>query len=109
MSRLVINHADVLKALYKLKPAQRVALLKTADKALVHCIIECVYNILKGKVPLSPSQKSKLSRRKQILRGLIKRGINWRNKRNILVQKGGSLLPLILGPLLTGVLKSLFT
>lgn len=109
MSRLVINHVDVLKALHKLKPTQRVALLKTADKALVQCITECAYNILIGKVPLNSSQKSKLTRRKKVLRNLIKHSTGWKTKRNILVQKGGSILPLILGPLLSGVLKNLFT
>lgn len=108
MSQLVINHVDVLKALHKLKPSQRVALLKTADKALIHCITECVYNILAGKVPLSAPQKAKLARRKQLLRNLVKRSTGWKTKKNILIQKGGSLLPLILGPLLSGVLKSLF-
>lgn len=108
MSRSVITNADFLKALHNLKPSHRVVLLRNADCSNVQCICECVYNILNGKVPLNKNQRDRLGRYKTTLRKLIKRGENWKKKKKILVQSGGAFLPLLLAPLLSGVLSSLF-
>nr|CAD7258268.1 unnamed protein product [Timema shepardi] len=87
--------------------AQRVALLKTGDKKLIDAVCECAYNTLKGRVPLKNAQKTKLRAHKQVLRKLIKRGECWKKMRRLLVQKG-AFLPLLLAPLINGVLGSLF-
>nr|CAD7395811.1 unnamed protein product [Timema cristinae] len=60
-----------------------------------------------GRVPLKDAQKTKLLAHKQVMRKLINRGAFWK-KRRILVQKGGAFLPLLLAPLISGVLGSLF-
>nr|CAD7421119.1 unnamed protein product [Timema poppensis] len=39
---------------------------------------------------------------------LVKRGECWKKKRQLLVQKEGAFLPLLLTPLISGVLGSLF-
>lgn len=108
MSRRVLNNAEILKFLHKAKPQYRRAILKQADKALIHCICECTHNTLRGKLPLTNQQKSKLGRHKKLLRRIVKRGEPLSVKKKIIVQKGGALLPLLLAPLITGVIGSFF-
>nr|CAD7433604.1 unnamed protein product [Timema monikensis] len=60
MSPKVLEPAPRLRAMYRMNPQQRVALLKTADKKLVDSVCECAYNTLKGRVPLKNAQKTKL-------------------------------------------------
>lgn len=90
MSRSVINCAEVLKFLQKAKPHYRLAVLKQADKELVECICECTYNILKGKVPLTSTQKEHISKHKRLLRRLVTRSEPFTVKRKIICQKGGA-------------------
>jgi hypothetical protein len=95
---------DLLRVLHKAKPSLRKAILREADRALVHQICEICDNTLAGHVPLSPSQKQKLKKHKQILRNLAHRTPSWKSKKNLL-QKGGAFLPLLL-TILSSVLPS---
>lgn len=108
MPHAVLKNSELLRALSRLGAKERAALLKVIGDKEIHCICECVFNTLKGKVPLSTNQKRRLSRHKNTLRKLVKSGESLSKKRKLLMQKGGSLLPLILGPLVSGVLGSLF-
>lgn len=107
MPHAVIKNSELLRALAKLGPKERAALLKAVGDKEIHCICECIYNTLKGKVPLSIHQKRRLSQHKHILRRLVKPGEPIFKKRKLLIQKGGALLPLILAPLISGILGSL--
>lgn len=106
MVRQVLNNADLLKALVKLKPKQRVAFLKTADKDLVQCLCGCALNVLKGQVPVNTSQRKKLSPYKRLLRRLVLKKGGWKSKKKVLIQKGGNFIPLLLGPVISAVLSS---
>jgi hypothetical protein len=109
MSRSLQNNADTLKFLCKTKHQYRKALLKSADKDIqVHCICECAHNTLLGKVPLTKTQKSKLSKHKSTLRKLAKRGTSLATRKKVIFQKDGAFLPLLLTPVISGVLSSLF-
>ncbi len=103
MTHTVKTNASTLTFLCNATPQQRKALLKTADKKLVRCICECVYNILHGNVPLSKKQKNKLIKHKYYLRNLCKKGENLKKKK-IVLQKGAGIIPLILTPILTSLL-----
>ena len=81
------------------------AVIKNADSGLIKCISECALNILKGNVPISPHQKSKLTRYKKDLRSLAQRRVSLKSRKRVL-QKGG-FLGAILAPIITGVLGSL--
>lgn len=105
MSARVRKHADMLKVLAKAKPATCKAIMKTADKDLVHCLCECAHNILKGNVRLSSAQKAKLSRYKQDLRSISNKTTSQKRKQQVL-QKGG-FLPALLAPLLAPVIAPL--
>lgn len=102
-----VKHAKVLQVLSDAKPALRTAILQAADSSLVNSICECCYNVLKGNVPLSTPQKTRLSRYKKVIRNLSAKGHSTKQKKQILVQHGG-FLPALLAPLIGGVLSSLF-
>ena len=106
MVRAVVNNKELLEALLKLKPQHRLVILKSADKNLVGCLCKCAFNLLEGNVPVNSSQKQKLSRYKQLLRKLTARRGGWKSKKKLLVQKGGNLIPLLLGPIVSAVLSS---
>src|SRR6218665_2760105 len=60
-----------LKLLKKASVKVRKKILKNCSKTLLYCTCECAKNVLKGKVPLSKPQKSRLSRFKKKLRRLV--------------------------------------
>lgn len=105
MPRRVITHQHLLKALHTLKPKYQKIILKACNDEEVNVICECIYNILKGKLPLDEKEKKHLSKYKHILRKLIRKGKN-KIRKNIIVQKGGAFLPIILGAVINGLLSS---
>lgn len=105
--RLRKNH-DFLKLLVKCTPAQRKAILKAADEALVTTICECILNVLKETVPVSKPAKRKLLAHKKSLIALAEKSTPLRKKKKILVQQGGNFLGLLLPPVLR-VLSSILT
>jgi hypothetical protein len=85
----------MLKTIAKARPDLRRMLVQMADKDLVRAICECADNTLKGHVKMNSVQKRKLAKYKSTLRRLVKRGEGWKKKRQIIIQSGGFLLPLL--------------
>ena len=100
------KHAAILQALCHLSNEQRVAILKKADPKLIRCICECALNILRGNVTLKQAYKHRLKRHATILRRLADKNGSWKNKKRLIVQRGG-FLPLLLAPILGTVLSRL--
>ena len=100
------KHAAILQALCHLSSEQRIAILKKADPKLVKCICECALNILRGNVTLKQPYKQRLKRYAHILRRLANKNDSWKNKKRLIVQRGG-FLPLLLAPILGTVLSRL--
>lgn len=106
MSRAVKNNIALLRALVLMKPKQRTAVLKAADKELILSVCECALNLLKGNISVSAQQKQKLGRFKNILRRLVKKGEGFKSKKKYLVQKGGGVfLPILLSAVLQAILN----
>ena len=105
MSRLVCDHAAILKKLHTATPAQRKKLLAGNNKNLMRCLCECAKNILKGNVPLTTPQKKALRRHRQKLNKLVLKKTPAKTKKKI-VQSGG-FLGAILSPIV-GLLGRLF-
>lgn len=103
---LTDEQVSILNILFKAKPDLRKALLKNADKKLVCTICECVYNILKGNIPLEDKQKKKLSKHKTYLRKVVKQTKSWTGKRKI-IQKGGNFLIPLLVPIIGTLIEKL--
>ena len=78
------------------KPMIRNAILKNCENHLVHIICNCVYNVVKGNVPgLTEEKVNKLARHKTSLVKLTK-NVPIKERRKILVQRGGGFLPFLL-------------
>lgn len=106
MHQTLKTHKDLLNALHTLKPKYQKALLKSCDEEEINCICECIHNVLKGKVPLAEKAKKKLKKYKDLLRKLVRKSTKQVRKR-LIVQKGGSFLPIILGSILSGLVGSI--
>ena len=52
------RNSCLLEALCHLNKNQRVAFLRNADDKFIRCIRECVFNTLKGNVPLEQREKN---------------------------------------------------
>jgi hypothetical protein len=100
MSVHMRRHVDLLKVLHQAKPKLRKAMLKHLEPSCIKAICDCVLNILKSVVKMSPVQKRKLARHKDHLRVLVKKGTPLKKRRQTIVQKGEGFLTLVLGPVL---------
>ena len=66
---------------------------------LVHCICDCVHNILQGNIPLEHEGKERLKRHRHCLRKLVNEKTSYREKKR-LIQRGGflgTLIPILVG------------
>lgn len=106
MSKALRKNIHTLKLLGKAKPAAVKAIIKSGDKALVNALCECCLNVLKGNIPLTPTQKKRLSKYKTCIRALAKKNTPLK-KRKALLQKGGFIGALL--PPALGLLGSLFS
>jgi hypothetical protein len=103
----VKNHINYLDILAKSNKQTRNSIIANADKELIYTVCECVINCLNGNINITPETKQKLKRNKQVLRDLVKsRKSSVKKKKEILVQHGGSFLPILL-PLVIEAIKSL--
>lgn len=97
------KHGDVLSVLSKASPPMRKQMIQSASKEVIDTVCECCLNVLKGTIPLSPHQKKCLGKHRHLLRQMVQKKIPVRQKKKMLVQRGGFVLPMLLGPLLKGI------
>lgn len=98
----VTKQLPLLRLLATTAPSTRKTILKAADYNLIKAIVECVYNVLVGNVKLSTQCTKKLRKHKKVLRKIhSKRSKKWKNKKKVIVQSGGSFLPLLLAPVIS--------
>ena len=87
---------DLLRVLGHCQPKIRNAILKNCENDLIHIIRDCVYNVVKGNVPsLTQEKVNKVAHHKTSLMKLTKK-VPIKEKRKILVKKGGDFLPFLL-------------
>lgn len=108
MSNAVYTHYDFLKTLQTIKPKYRKIILRSCDEKEINFICECIYNVLRGKVPINDKDKTKLKKYKHFLRKLVSKG-NKKIRKKIIVQKGGAFLPIILSTVLGSILNSVLS
>lgn len=102
----VSNNFETLKKLSCCTKRIKDHVIKKGKRDLIHTICECVHNTLNGNVRLTPKDLKKLARHKYSLRKLLSKK-NLKDKKEILIQKGGFLnilLPSAIA-LLTSILK----
>ena len=100
------SHADFLSLLAKAKQKnKRDQLLDFASNDQVLAVIECIYNVLRGAVPLASKEIGNLRKHRKPMRYLCDKKTSVREKRRVLKQKGG-FLGFLLGPIISSVLSS---
>ena len=73
---------------------------------LVHCICDCVHNILQENIPMNDEEKERLRPHRHCMRKLVDEKTLDRERKRI-IQDGGFLGSLI--PILVGLVGKLFT
>lgn len=106
MSENLRKYAPFIKSLARASNKDKKKILKrNCSDEFVKACSECIFNLLKGNIPLTPRQKVKLSRRKGLMRKMIDKRTSIKGKKKIL-QVGG-FLGALLGPIVR-VIGSLF-
>ena len=95
-----------LHVLRDAKPQARRALLASADDDLIKAIVECAINTLNENHKLTTDENNKLQKYKSRLRALVSPKVCFINKRKLLIQKGGFIVPLLTS-ILSGVIGAL--
>ncbi len=101
MMIVMINNKD--KLLLSILKLYRGSILKDLEKDIIRVLSELSYNILYGNIPISTKRKKALAPYKQTLVKFTRRSTRLAEKRKLLSQKGGFLLPLLV-PLITSLL-----
>jgi hypothetical protein len=99
MSEQLKRNAELLKIIFQSKPKQRKAILQSVDKEVINTICEFIENLIKGHIHLSPTQWQRLRRYSSTLHQLGTKKNSLKNRKEILIQKGG-FFPALLAPLL---------
>lgn len=112
MSARLKRNASLLSALYHATPKKRKDILIHGSPDFIQALCEIALNLLKGNIPLSPSQFKKLKRQKTIIKLLSDKKTTLKRKHQVLKkQTGGFLLPLLaaaipmIGELIGGLVR----
>ena len=94
MSERMKRFLPTLRRIHRMGEKAKREYVKRCDRQFIDCVSECAKNVLKGNVPLSNAQMSKLRSRRQDLRALSVKKTSLTKKRKI-IQKGGFLSALL--------------
>ena len=98
MSRVVSNNRGFLQLLADCPPYQRQFLLKTATPQQLHALVQVLYNMLKGHIPISKENKRILLPYKDALLNLARSNVPYKTKKRVLVQEGSGFIENVLAP-----------
>lgn len=101
MSSLVLKQLPLLELLSKVNKKSRTKILKYCDLKLTEAIIECIFNFLNKNIKLDEKDVKKLVKHKKILRNLASPKYKVEKKQNLMIQSGGSFLPILLTPIVS--------
>ena len=103
MSRVVNNNRGFLQLLARCPDHQRQFLLKTATPQQLHALVQVLYNILKGHIPMSKENKQMLLPYKDALLNLAGSNVPYKTKRRLLVQEGSGFIENVLAPVISSL------
>ena len=98
---------NALKKLSSLHPSQRTQAMKMANTKFVRQFCQKVKSLRTARI--SPAVQSKLRRKSKELRKLIAKKTSLRKKQDMLSQRGGGLLTILLPALISAITTSLRT
>jgi hypothetical protein len=102
MSKRIKAKYHALNVLKTAAPKLRKAILSACNNILINSLGECCLNVLIWNVTLTPCLKRRLKKHKVALRQLAHKRVKQIDKKRLIVQKVGFILPL-----LTAVLPNL--
>ena len=70
MTQRMKRNANMIKALHSCSKNDQKMLLKSAKPDLINAICDCLTNVVYGKIPISSQMKTKLRRKKKVLKEL---------------------------------------
>ena len=93
MSRVVNNNRGFLQLLAACPAYQRQFLLKTATPQQLHALVQVLYNILMGHIPIPEENKRiLLPCMKDVLLDLASPNVPYKTKKRVLVQEGSLII-----------------
>ena len=92
MSRVVNNNRGFLQLLADCPAYQRQFLLKTATPKQLQALVQVLYNILMGHIPISEENKRVLLPHKDALLNMARPNVPYKTKRRVLVQEGSGFI-----------------
>ena len=98
MSRVVNNNRGFLQLLADCPAYQRQFLLKTATPQQLHALVQVLYNILMGHIPISEENKRTLLPYKDALLNLAIPNVPYKTQKQVLVQEGSGFIENVLAP-----------
>ena len=87
----------MIKALHSCSKNDQKILLKSAKPDLINAICDCITNVVYGKIPITAQVKTKLRRKKKVLKELTNPKVSTVRQQNLLVQHGGGIITQALG------------
>ena len=103
MSRVVNNNRGFLQLLAAFPAYQREFLLKTATPQQLHALVQVLYNILMGHIPIPEENKRILLPYKDALLNLASPNVPYKTKKRVLVQEGSGFIEDVLAPVVSSL------
>ena len=103
MSQVVKNNRGFLQLLADCPAYQRQFLLRTATPQQLHVLVQVLYNLLMGHIPISEENKRVLLPYKDALLNLASRNVPFKTKKRVLVQEGDGFIQDLLAPVVSSL------
>ena len=103
MSRVVNNNRGFLELLGDCPIYQRQFLLKTDTPQQLHALVQVLYNILMGHIPIPEKNKQILLPYKDALLNLTSPNVPYKTKQRVLVQEGSGFIEDVLAPVVSSL------
>ena len=103
MARVVNNNRGFLQLLADCPAYQRQFLLKTATSQQLHALVQGLYNILMGHIPIPKEKKRILLPYKDALLNLASPNVPYKTKKRVLVQESSGFIEDVLAPVVSSL------
>ena len=103
MSHVVNNNHGFLQLLADCPAYQRQFLLKTATPQQLQALVQVLYNVLMGHIPISEENKRILLLYKNALLNLASPNVPYKTKKRVLVQEGSGFIEDVLAPVISSL------
>ena len=103
MSRVVKNNLTFLHLLTCCPEHQRQFLLETATPEQIHALVQILFNMRHGNIPVSKVVTRNLKNHIDALVSLVESSVPYKKKKQTLAQEGGKFIQDLLIPILTSI------